>query len=303
MEIWLWSLCVVLLLIILFLSVKLYLMQKSAEEIDAAFADRLTTDTNTLIDLSSRDRHMRKLASDINTQLRRLRQERRRFYEGDRELKEAVTNISHDLRTPLTAICGYLDLLEQEEKSEAAARYLEMIKNRTDLLKQLTEELFRYSVISSSHEEKREWISVNHVLEESLASYYGAMKQKNMIPVISIPDQQVERYLDRSALIRIFGNILSNALKYSDGDLNVSMDESGTIIFSNSAHSLTPVIAGRLFDRFYTLETGRNSTGLGLSIAKVLTERMNGAITADYHDNTLFLTLSFPNNGKNGYFY
>lgn len=298
MEIWLWSLCGVLSLIILFLSVKLYLMQKSAEEIDTAFADRLTNDTNTLIDLSSRDRYMRKLASDMNVQLRQLRQERRRFYEGDRELKEAVTNISHDLRTPLTAICGYLDLLEREEKSEAAAHYLEMIENRTNLLKQLTEELFRYSVISSSHEEVREWISVNHVLEESLASCYGAMKQRNMTPVISIPDQQVERYLDRSALTRIFGNILSNALKYSDGDLTVSMDENGTIVFSNSAHNLTPVTAGRLFDRFYTVETGRNATGLGLSIAKLLTERMNGTIAADYRDNTLFLTLSFPNDRK-----
>lgn len=85
------------------------------------------------------------LANEINIQLRKLRAERRKFQKGDIELKNAVTNVSHDLRTPLTAIYGYLDLLEQEEKSEKVNRYIAVIKNRTEMLKQLTEELFRYS--------------------------------------------------------------------------------------------------------------------------------------------------------------
>ena len=89
---------------------------------------------------------MRKLANAINKELRKLRTERCRFQQGDFELKNAVTNISHDLRTPLTAICGYLELSEQEEKSESVNRYIEIIKERVDILKQLSEELFRYSV-------------------------------------------------------------------------------------------------------------------------------------------------------------
>lgn len=92
---------------------------------------------------------------------------------------------------------------------------------------------------------------------------------------------------------RIFSNILSNALKYSDGDLRVTMDESGVITFSNSANSLDPVTVGRLFDRFYTVETAHNSTGLGLSIAKLLTERMGGTIRANYQDGNLNITVSF----------
>ena len=108
------------------------------------------------------------LANEINIQLRKLRAERRKFQKGDIELKNAVTNVSHDLRTPLTAIYGYLDLLEQEEKSEKVNRYIAVIKNRTEMLKQLTEELFRYSVILTSEEDlKIEPITINNVLEES----------------------------------------------------------------------------------------------------------------------------------------
>ena len=111
MEIWLWAAIGVMATIIVVLFVKIYTLQKSAKEIKNAFADRLMTETNTLIDISSNDKYMRELAASINIQLRKLREERHFFIEGNAELKNAVTNISHDLRTPLTAICGYLDLL------------------------------------------------------------------------------------------------------------------------------------------------------------------------------------------------
>ena len=140
----------ILLLIIFVLLAKVYFLRKSAQEIADAFRDRLTTDTNTLIDISTHDPYMRKPEADINVRLRLLRQQRNKYLSGDRELKEAVTNISHDLRTPLTAICGYLDLHKEEDKSENTVRYLSLIENWGEPMKQLTEELFRYSVILST---------------------------------------------------------------------------------------------------------------------------------------------------------
>ena len=117
---------------------------------------------------------MRSLADAINRQLRILRTQRHRFNQGDRDLKNAVTNISHDLRTPLTAICGYLDLLEQEDLSENAARYADIIRSRTEMLSRLTEELFRYSVILAAEHPQAlpEPVSVNSILEESIAAFY-----------------------------------------------------------------------------------------------------------------------------------
>uniref|UniRef100_UPI004055D499 sensor histidine kinase n=1 Tax=Acetatifactor sp. TaxID=1872090 RepID=UPI004055D499 len=283
----------ILLLVIFVLFVKVYFLRKSAQEIAEAFRDRLTADTNTLIDISTRDPYMRKLAADINVQLRLLRKERHRYQQGDLELKEAVTNISHDLRTPLTAINGYLDLLEREEKSENVQRYLSQIQNRTEVLKNLTEELFRYSVVTSSQELKRERMDVVRVLEESLLSFYAFMQEKGIQPEIDLPEEPVYRKLDAGATGRIFSNIISNALKYSDGDFVVKMDRNGSVIFTNTAHNLNAVTVGRLFDRFYTVEASRNSSGLGLSIAKILIERMGGMISAQYEGDRLSIIVDF----------
>lgn len=288
-----YSLVGILVVIIIMLSIKIYLMEKSVREIMEAFADRLKTDTNILIDISSRDKNMRELADRINTELRLLRKERRCYQQGDQELKDSVTNISHDLRTPLTAICGYLNHLKHEEKSAAVDEYLAQVQNRVDVMISLTEEMFRYSIAASSYELKRERINVVSVLGESLLSFYGMMQEKGIQPVIAMPEEPVWRMLDVSALNRIFSNIISNALKHSDGDLFVDMKENGTITFSNTAQTLNSVIVGRLFERFYTVGTNYYSTGLGLSIAKLLTERMGGQISAEYKGEMLYITVQF----------
>lgn len=290
-----WILCAILALAAAALGIKCVLLRRSFDAICAQFRERLATDTNNLISLPSRDRRARRLAAEINAQLRLLRQQRRRYLDGDRELKEAVTNISHDLRTPLTAICGYLELMEQEELSEDAARYLGYIRDRAQALTQLTEELFRYSVVLSTQGSLNpEPVSLNAALEEALAGYYAALTQRGIAPDIRIPEEPVVRQLDRTALARVLGNLLSNALKYSGGDLAVTLSNSGDITFTNAAPDLDGVQVGRLFHRFFTVESAQNSTGLGLSIAKALTEEMGGQIDARWEQGRLTITLRFP---------
>lgn len=287
------GICVLLAAAAIVLPIKIYLMKKSAREIAEKLSEKLSADTNTLIDISSGDKDMRALAEKLNVQLKQLREERLRFRHGDAELKEAVTNISHDLRTPLTAVFGYLDLLEREEKSDTVNQYLGQIRGRTEAMKQLTEELFRYSIVASSKPLNYERLCVNSVLEESLAEFYGAIVQQGITPEIEITESRVERVLDKSALKRIFGNIIGNAIKYSDGDLFVTLSGDGTATFSNTAENLNAVTVGRLFDRFYTVENARNSTGLGLSIAKLLAEQMGGSVKAEYVENRVVITLEF----------
>lgn len=295
MEEWLWAFVGIMAIIIAALFIKIYVLQKAAEEIANAFADRLMTDTNTLIDISCNDRYMRKLANAVNTELRKLRMERHRFQQGDMELKNAVTNISHDLRTPLTAICGYMELLEQEEKSEAVNRYVRIMKDRVDLLTQLSEELFRYSVILSTKDNTiEENVVINTVLEESIAAFYTVLTERNIVPEIHLSETKVIRMLDRSALSRVFSNLISNVLKYSDGDMKITLSEKGEIIFSNLATGLDEIQVGRLFDRFYTVEAARKSTGLGLAISKTLIEQMDGTISAKYENSRLSIYICFP---------
>ncbi len=300
MEMGLCFFAALLFVIVLICGGKILRMRRSAREIAAAFADRLSTETNTLIDISSHDRYMCSLAADINTQLRKLRGERLRYQQGNREIMDAVTNISHDLRTPLTAICGYLDLLRQTELTADAVRYLDIIEERVDVLRQLTEELFGYSAAVSAvgedgrdrHEEISE-ISLNAALEEILSVYYAALKKRRITPSVTMPEATVIRRLNKSLLFRIFGNIIGNALKYSDGDLEITLSEQGEIVFANHAASLDELQVMRLFDRYYTVENAVGSTGLGLSIARELTGQMGGTITAQYRDKMLRISLTF----------
>lgn len=293
--IWIFVLCAILIITSAILSIKILLIYKSIKEIRRGFSEKLEDDTNTLISISSTDKAICALANDINIQLRRLRKQQLRFQLGDTEIKNAVTNISHDLRTPLASICGNLDLLEQEELSEAASRYTEVIRNRSEMLTQLTEELFRYSVIMTAESDGiKEPVIINNVLEECIAASYTALTERNIFPDIQMPQEKIIRNLDRSALARVFSNLLNNAVKYSDGDLKITLYQTGEIIFSNTASGLTEVQVGKLFDRFYTVETARKSTGLGLAITRTLVEQMKGTIYANYKNSILSICILFP---------
>lgn len=303
-----WIICGVLLGIILLLLCKIGAMQKTAREIRKGFAQKLDMETNTLITVDSQDRAMCELADGLNVELRRLRAQRQRYEQGNMALKETITNVSHDIRTPLTAICGYLELLEKEEKSEAVERYLEIIKNRTEALKDLTEELFVYATAvpaegafdakdmteSSFVEKTYEEVDLKRVLEESISAYYGALKIQKITPQITMPEEKVIRKLNPAALSRILDNVINNAVKYSDGDLKVTLSENGEIEFANHATALDEVQVGRLFERFYTVESGEHATGLGLSIARLLTEQMGGRIKAQYENGVLAIRVAFP---------
>lgn len=326
MFLWAW-ISVMFLSIAIVLGIKLVLLYRDIRELGAQFDERLQNDTNNVIYVSGNDKQIKAFAKQLNRALEALYDKRRIYQNGDRELKEAVTNISHDLRTPLTAIYGYLDLLDAKLETdnsccvfigEKEIQYLRQIRNRADAMRALTEELFRYSIVLSQSQDStnfsktlistdtnRETVSLNRFLADYLLSYYDIFQQNHIEPEITITDKEVVRVLDTRALKRIFGNILDNAVKYSrpakinnstefaKTKLSVMLSAEGTIIFRNSAQNLDRVSVERLFDRFYTVETGKNSTGLGLSIAKYLTERIGGKISAAYIEGELAITLQF----------
>lgn len=160
---------------------------------------------------------------------------------------------------------------------------------------QLTEELFRYSIILTPEgDEACETVVVNSILEESIAAFYASFKERGITPQIRIPEEKVFRFLNRQALSRIFSNLLNNALKYSDGDLDITLSRTGEVTFLNTASDLNEVQVGKLFDRFYTVEAARKSTGLGLAIARTLMEQMNGTITAIYENHRLIIRIMMP---------
>ncbi len=276
------------------LAAKLFLMRRDLKEVIAELREKLQTDTNTLIVTASSDRAVRRLAAELNAKLAELRARKLQLDCRSTELQNAVTNIAHDLRTPLTSISGYLELLEEEVPEGRASDHCGVIRERTDVLRALTEELFCYSVTeSASDPPRKEPVVLNDELEIALAAAYRPLTNAGIVPDIRMPAAPVIRELDKHALQRVFGNVLQNAVKYAAGKLTVSLEADGTIVFSNPAPSLSEVEVGRLFDRFYTVENARGSTGLGLSIARTLTERMGGAIKADHTNGEFRITIRY----------
>lgn len=277
-----------------FCIVKLFLVKKSIKEILVNLKTILKSDTNNIVSVSTSDKYIKQLANELNIELKNLREQKLQYENGNRELKKSITNISHDLRTPLTAITGYIDLLQEEKMTEKQTNYVRIINNKTNELVNLTEQLFAFSKsIDLDKKLNKEKCLINEILEETIASYYKLFKEKNIIPNINICEKKIYRNFDKNMLVRIFENLILNAIRYSDNDCNIELQENGKIIFSNKASKLDVITVKKIFDRYYTVENGNKNSGVGLSIAKQLLEINGGNITARYNKDTLYIEIEF----------
>ena len=231
-------------------------------------------ETNSLIGLKTGNRTVMRLNNEINKSLNLLNRERLMFQTKNNKLKDTVTNISHDLRTPLTAILGYVDLLEEHDRKKIK-NYISIIRERVDTMVSLTDELFNYSFTANKEQyDKKSLVNLSSVLEESLAFFYYQLKKRSIDVSVSFPKIKVERKLNLLMLRRMLDNIIFNALKYSEGKLRIELKSNGEIVFSNRTTKLDQVTIEQLFSRFFTVENASSSHGLGLSIAKELTENI-----------------------------
>lgn len=293
MSIWFYLFLIVLCLSV-FMILKILIMKNEINNIGKSISSIINTDTNNLITISTNDSELKKLANVLNKSLKNLRQLELEYKNGNQELKSSITNISHDLRTPLTAIRGYLDLMDNNNLTEKQIKYLKIIDSKVKDLTELTEQLFDFSKsIDIQNEIKRENICINDILEDSIASFYSLFKEHNITPNIDICKNKVIRLLNENMLKRIFENIISNAIKYSERDFKVKMFDDGTIEFSNKTDKLNQVSLEKIFDRYYTVRNAKKSSGIGLSIAKQLVELNNGSIKAKYENSYLIIEVKF----------
>ena len=267
-------------------------MKKSIKEIRISLNQIIKTDTNQLLTISSSDKEMKKLANDLNKELQVLRKEKLQYQKGNQELKRIITNISHDMRTPLTAIRGYVDLIK--ENKEKQKEYISIIEKKTEELTLLTDQLFDFSkTMDIGIKIEKEKCCMNEILEETLANMYHFFKEKQIEPKLEICEQKIYKDLDKHSIIRVFENILSNVCKYSNGDFKIVLNEKGMITFSNKASSLDATTVQKIFDRYFTVENAKKSTGLGLSISKQLVELNGGEISAEYVNGYLIIKIEF----------
>ena len=280
--------------------IKIVLLRRGFDELTDNIDDQVKGNTQVPVTLTTSDPHAKRAAETINRELTNLQKERNEYLDGNRKVAEAVTGISHDIRTPLTAINSYLDLIADEKDEDLKVQYLERIKSRTLSLSDLADELFKYSTSADpthytvqSDRSSSEPVDISRILEECILSFYAAFKNKGIEPQIELPEKTVLVMCDSRSANRIFENIISNALKYADGALNITLDDLGCAVFSNPAPDLTPVSAAKLFDRYYTVNEGSASTGLGFSIAKELITRNGGTIESSLKDGILSVIVHF----------
>ena len=223
MSIWFWLFFIVV-CIAIFLLLKIIVMKNEITNIEKSLSTILKSDTNNLITVYANDKNLKKLATSLNKSLKNLRNLELEYKQGNQELKTSITNISHDLRTPLTAIRGYLDLIDKNNLTDKQLEYLKIIDSKVKDLTELTEQLFDFSKsIDIYNEMERKKICINNILEDSIVSFYGLFKEHNINPKIEICEEKVIRLLNENMVKRIFESIISNAVKYSEDDFKIKL--------------------------------------------------------------------------------
>lgn len=282
----------ILLALVIILSVRMMALSRSVNLLTEELDMILSEESNVLLTTSSGERSVKKLVERINVELKKLLKIKSQYSKGILDLKCSAENVAHDIRTPLTAIKGYVDLLEKEEISSDGRKYLEIIKDRVEYMKALTDELFLSLSMKNRGIKTLEEIDAKSILEEALVSYYSEFQMKNIEPEIVLPENRVRIKGDEKALYRVYLNIITNALKYGE-DFKVEMNEKGDTVFSNYSPSLDSVDVNRLLDRYYTISDAKASSGIGLSISKEIIEEMGGELRVKLEENRLYISLSF----------
>ena len=259
---------------------------------------RLKDGTRNYVHVSLLDGSVSRLAAEINKCFVQDDQAKQTLEREEKQFRETIANISHDLRTPLTSVKGYLQLLEQEGPTETQRKRLAVIRKHSNELGDLIEHFFEYSYLLSNDAELHyERFCLTDETAECIAAAVLQLEEKG----INVNIGQFDRVLltaDREKTTRIIQNLIRNCIQHSGGDITVDVsEENGTarLTISNPVIDSSAIEPERLFDRFYTAEKSRRkSTGLGLSIVRLLAEQMNGKAYATLDGNRLSITVELP---------
>lgn len=287
--------CIVCVVIIVAMSFYLVSILLSIKDITKQIEYISKSQTNMTINIGSATRSVNKLTSAINKFLTEWRKRENEVNAKDEEIRETITNMSHDVRTPLTSLKGYFELMCESDNEEDKKRYRDIISERLESLTDMLEEMFLFTKISNSgFKIENDKVNVSEVLVTTLLSYIDEFEKHNMIPDIDI-DENVYIVSDEQSLKRIFQNLIKNSLVHGKDHISISLKTSGkkaVIRMANDIAEATPD-PNKVFDRFYKGDKSRhvNSSGIGLSVTRKLVHLTGATIGASIENGQFCIRM------------
>lgn len=283
------------------LSVRLLRYGKQMKHVENQLQFLIAEETNYQLTSVSPVGRTDKVITGFNQVLEKYRLAERELRRVNRSYQESITGISHDIRTPLTSVKGYVQMvrdrsISQEKKEE----YLEIIEGRLADLTEILDQLFEYARIEAGELQlKSEKINAGNLFAETLSMFYEDFTEKGCEPEVRISEEPCFISGDPHAFVRILENLMKNALVHGTGFYEfVMFSEQGRVVirFSNETDTIAPKDLDQIFDRFYTTDQSgsRKGTGLGLAIAREFTEQMGGAVQAYFHGKRFTVEAEFP---------
>ena len=286
--------------IIILQSIIIWKYQRQVKDICRQLAFLMKHDSNMLIHREFGLGGIGMLSDRLNDLLELRRKEKRYYQEKETLIADTYTNLSHDIRTPLTSLDGYFQLMEACENVEEQRRYLNIIHERIHSLNEMLEELFMFTKLKNeSYRLELTSCCINRILKETVFSYYDDWVRREIQPDIQITEEQM--YIDgnKQGLSRIIQNVIKNGLDHGEKKIRIVLkreQNQAVLRISNQVIASEQIDIEHVFDRFYKADAARSktSTGLGLSIAREFVRRMNGEIGAKIEENEFIVEMSFP---------
>lgn len=274
--------------------------QRQVKDICRQLAFLMKHDSNMLIHREFDLGGIGMLSDRLNDLLELRRKEKQYYQEKETLIADTYTNLSHDIRTPLTSLDGYFQLMEACENVEEQRRYLNIIHERIHSLNEMLEELFMFTKLKNeSYRLELTSCCINRILKETVFSYYDDWVRREIQPDIQITEEQL--YIDgnKQGLSRIIQNVIKNGLDHGEKKIRIVLkreQNQAVLRISNQVTASEQIDIEHVFDRFYKADAARSktSTGLGLSIAREFVRRMNGEIGAKIEENEFIVEMSFP---------
>ena len=253
---------------------------------------------NRQITVSLIDKDFSELAAEMNRTLDYQKQLKLESERAEKSLKQSVSDIAHDLRTPLTVIKGNLQMIEHEGNlTERELGYLRICEEKSDAMKQMADEFFELSVLESdSTEAVLSRVNLTNLLMQFIADNEAVIRSCHLKPDIVFPERTVFVQADEQLLVRMFSNLLNNIIKYAEDEFRIMLeiaDNKCRVVFSNCVNN-TNIDVEHLFERTYRADKSRHaaSAGLGLYIVKLLAQKQGAEVSAEIKENILSLNLT-----------